>query len=35
MLRNSVESFSEHFAWKNLSRHYDEAHDLALERLTR
>ncbi|MFW2389750.1 MAG: glycosyltransferase [Polyangiales bacterium] len=35
MLRNSVESFSEHFAWKNLSRHYDEAHDLALERVTR
>ena len=32
MLRNSVESFSEHFDWHNLGRHYNEAHDLALER---
>jgi glycogen(starch) synthase len=32
ILRNSVEAFSEHFDWHNLGRHYDEAHDLALER---
>jgi glycogen(starch) synthase len=32
MLRNSVESFSEHFDWHNLGRHYNEAHDLALAR---
>ncbi|MGB8328605.1 MAG: glycosyltransferase [Polyangiales bacterium] len=34
MLRNSVESFSEHFDWHNLGRHYDETHDLALVRLS-
>jgi len=33
ILRNSVEAFSEHFDWHNLGRHYDEAHDLALERV--
>ncbi|MEX0774518.1 MAG: glycosyltransferase [Phycisphaeraceae bacterium] len=32
-LRNSVESFSEHFDWHNLGKRYDEAHDLALDRL--
>lgn len=32
ILRNSVEAFSERFDWHNLGRHYDEAHDLALER---
>jgi glycogen(starch) synthase len=31
-LRNSVESFSEHFDWHNLGRHYNDAHDLALAR---
>ena len=34
ILRNSVEAFSEHFYWHNLGRHYDEAHDLALNRLS-
>jgi glycogen(starch) synthase len=34
MLRNSVESFSEHFDWHNLGRHYNEAHDLALQRVS-
>ncbi len=33
-LRNSVESFSEHFNWHNLGRHYNEAHDLALARVS-
>ena len=33
LLRNSVESFSEHFDWSNLGRHYNEAHDLALARV--
>ena len=32
MLRNSVESFSEHFDWHNLGRRYHETHDLALDR---
>jgi glycogen(starch) synthase len=32
ILRNSVESFSEHFDWHNLGQHYNEAHDLALAR---
>ncbi|HUU91092.1 MAG TPA: glycogen synthase [Phycisphaerae bacterium] len=30
--RNRVESLAEHFGWKNLGRHYAEAHDMALER---
>ncbi|MDH4281573.1 MAG: glycogen/starch synthase [Myxococcales bacterium] len=34
MLRNAVESFSEHFDWHNLGRHYNEAHDLALQRVS-
>lgn len=33
-LRNSVESFSEHFDWHNLGRRYHEAHELALDRVT-
>ena len=33
-LRNSVESFSEHFDWHNLGRHYNDAHDLALARVS-
>jgi glycogen(starch) synthase len=33
MLRNSVESFSEHFDWHNVGRRYHEAHDLALQRV--
>lgn len=33
-LRNSVESFSEHFDWHNLGKRYHEAHDLALDRTT-
>lgn len=32
ILRNSVESLSEHFDWSNLSSSYHEAHDLATER---
>jgi glycogen(starch) synthase len=32
VLRNAVESFSEHFDWHNLGRHYHAAHELALER---
>ncbi len=32
-LRNSVESFSEHFDWHNLGKRYHEAHELGLERL--
>lgn len=32
-LRNSVESFSEHFDWHNLGRFYHEAHALAIDRL--
>lgn len=32
-LRNNVESFSEHFDWRNLIRCYHEAHELALDRL--
>ena len=31
-LRNSVENFALHFDWHNLSKHYDEAHELALAR---
>ena len=33
-LRNTVESFSEHFDWHNLSRRYHEAHELALDRIS-
>jgi glycogen(starch) synthase len=33
MLRNSVESLSQHFDWNNLGAHYHEAHDLALDRV--
>lgn len=33
VLRNSVESFSEHFDWHNLGRRYHETHDLALDRV--
>jgi glycogen synthase len=33
MLRNTVESFSEHFDWHNLGRRYHETHDLALDRV--
>jgi glycogen(starch) synthase len=33
MLRNSVESLSQHFDWNNLGRCYHEAHDLALARV--
>lgn len=32
-MRNTVESFSEHFDWHNLSRRYHEAHELALDRV--
>ena len=32
-LRNSVESFSEHFDWHNLVKRYHEAHALALDRM--
>ena len=32
-LRNTVESFSLHFDWRNLSRYYHEAHGLAMDRL--
>ena len=32
-LRNRVERLGELFDWSNLSRHYDEAHSLALERI--
>ncbi|GAB4187929.1 MAG: hypothetical protein Kow00105_02630 [Phycisphaeraceae bacterium] len=35
MLRNTVESFSEHFDWHNLGRRYHETHDLALDRVNR
>ena len=35
VLRNAVESFSEHFDWHNLCRHYHAAHDLAAERSSR
>jgi len=31
ILRNSVESVSEHFDWSNLADRYHEAHDLALQ----
>jgi glycogen(starch) synthase len=31
-LRNRVERMGELFDWSALSRHYDEAHNLALER---
>jgi glycogen(starch) synthase len=31
-LRNRVERLSEMFDWSTLIRHYDEAHNLALER---
>jgi len=34
VLRNSVESFSDHFDWHNLGRRYHETHDLALDRVT-
>ncbi|MCC6680636.1 MAG: glycosyltransferase [Phycisphaeraceae bacterium] len=33
-LRNSAESFSEHFDWHNLGKRYHEAHELALDRLS-
>jgi glycogen(starch) synthase len=33
-LRNSVESFSEHFDWHNLGKRYHEAHELALDRIS-
>jgi glycogen(starch) synthase len=33
-LRNSVESFSEHFDWHVQARRYHEAHELALDRTT-
>jgi hypothetical protein len=32
-LRNKVERLGELFDWSNLARHYDEAHNLALERV--
>ncbi|MEM6458989.1 MAG: glycosyltransferase [Planctomycetota bacterium] len=32
-LRNTVESFSEHFDWHNLGRSYHEAHEMALDRV--
>ena len=32
-LRNAVESFAEHFDWHNLGRRYNEAHELALDRI--
>jgi glycogen(starch) synthase len=32
-LRNTVESFSEHFDWYNLGQRYHEAHELALDRI--
>ena len=32
-LRNRVERLGELFDWSNLVRHYDEAHNLALERV--
>jgi glycogen(starch) synthase len=32
-LRNSVESFSEHFDWGNLGKRYEQAHELALDRI--
>ena len=32
-LRNTVESYSEHFDWHNLGRRYNEAHELALDRV--
>ncbi|MGB5415300.1 MAG: glycosyltransferase, partial [Polyangiales bacterium] len=34
ILRNSVEAFSEHFDWHNLGRYYNDAHDLALARVS-
>jgi len=34
-VRNSVESLSERFDWHTLGRHYNEAHDLALDRVGR
>lgn len=33
-LRNRVEAFSENFAWMNLVKHYQEAHELAVESLS-
>jgi glycogen(starch) synthase len=32
-LRNKVERLGEMFDWSSLIRHYDEAHDLALQRI--
>ncbi|MGB0766288.1 MAG: glycosyltransferase [Phycisphaeraceae bacterium] len=32
-LRNTVESFSEQFDWHNLGRRYNEAHEIALDRV--
>lgn len=32
-MRNTVESYSEHFDWHNLGRRYNEAHELALDRV--
>lgn len=34
MLRNSVESISQHFDWNNLTGRYHQAHDLALARVS-
>jgi glycogen synthase len=33
-LRNTTESFSEHFDWHNLGKNYHEAHELALQRIS-
>jgi glycogen(starch) synthase len=33
-LRNRVDRAAEHFDWSNLARYYDEAHNLALQRMT-
>ena len=33
-LRNTVEDFAQHFDWNNLGRRYDEAHGLAMDRLS-
>ena len=32
-MRNTVESYSEHFDWHNLGRRYNDAHGLALDRV--
>lgn len=33
ILRNQVEQFAVHFDWHNLARRYNEAHDMAMDRL--